>query len=127
MQSSQRVILDWISCWKARALSFSNPQMRREALEKLWDAFERIKTLEAGTNKAIQAKALLDKAVGSQHPKFREALETEARELTRIGNTLHIRHSETSQEPLASAEQVDYFFHRLFALITLLLRATARM
>ena len=29
--------------------------------------------------------------------------ETEACELTRIGNTLHIRHSEPTQEPLASA------------------------
>jgi hypothetical protein len=102
-------------------------QVRREALEKLWDAFERIKTLEAGTNKNAQAKALLDIAAGWQSPKFREALETEARELTRIGNTLHIRHSETTQEPLANAQQVDYLFQRLFALITLLLRASGRM
>jgi hypothetical protein len=31
--------------------------VRREALEKLWDAFERIKTLEPGAGKAVQAKA----------------------------------------------------------------------
>lgn len=36
---------------------------RRNGLEKLWDAFERIKTLEPGNDKRAQVTALLDKAV----------------------------------------------------------------
>lgn len=110
-------------------LKFSSPdeQVRREALEKLWDAFERLKTLEPGNNKSAQAKLLLDKAAGPASPKFREFLDLEAAALTKIGNTLHIRHTETSQEPLSSSREVDYLFHRLFALISLLLRATGRM
>jgi hypothetical protein len=105
----------------------SSESVRREALEKLWDAFERMKTLEPGTNKAAQAKLLLDKAAGAGGPKFRESLEVEALALSKIGNTFHIRHSETNQEPLASSHQVDYLFHRLFAFLSLLLRATQRM
>jgi hypothetical protein len=101
--------------------------VRREALEKLWDAFERIKTLEHGAGKAAQAKLLLDKAAGAESPKFREMLEREASALTGIGNSFHIRHSETNQEPLSSSQHVDYLFHRLFAFIALLLRATNRM
>ena len=54
--------------------------------------------------------------------KFRETLEAEATELTRIGNTFRIRHSETSQTPLENDTHVDYLFHRLFGLIHLLLK-----
>lgn len=108
---------------------FLNPDedVRREALEKLWDAFERVKTLEPGAHKAAQAKALLDKAAKAGSPKFREVLELEASALTTIGNNFHIRHSETNQVPLSSSHQVDYLFHRLFAFLSLVLRATQRM
>ena len=95
------------------------PDIRREALERLWDAWERIKTLEDPNNKSLSIRVLLDKA--SPEPKFREALEKEARELTAIGNQFQIRHSEASQTPLETLEHVDYLFHRLFAMILLLL------
>jgi hypothetical protein len=68
--------------------------VRREALEKLWDAWERAKTLESD-DKRKSAKALLDKA--ATEPRFRELLEAEAKDLTDIGNGFHIRHSETTQ------------------------------
>jgi hypothetical protein len=97
---------------------------RRNALEKLWDAFERIKTLEPGNDKRAQATALLDKAV--QAPRFRAFLEKEARELTEIGNNLQIRHFETTQEKLERPEEVDYLFHRMFSFISLVLRVTGR-
>jgi hypothetical protein len=95
---------------------------RREALEALWDAWERLKTLGPGPDKKAQASAMLEAAAGSSSPKFREALETEARQLTSIGNSLQIRHSETTQERIARSEQVDYLFHRLFSLIQAILR-----
>jgi len=99
---------------------------RSDAIEKLWDAFERIKTLEPGSNKNESAARLLDRSAPAGAPTFRQFLETEAKELTVIGNTLRIRHSETDKEPLQSLEQVDYLFHRLFALLLLLLRTTGR-
>ena len=98
---------------------------RQDALEKLWDAFERLKTLEPGANKREQADALLDR-VASPGSAFRQALAREATELTGIGNTFRIRHSEVTQEVLTSADQVDYLFTRMFAFVRIVLRGTGR-
>ncbi len=104
----------------------ADESVRREALEKLWDAWERVKTVEPGPDKRSQATALLDRAAGSRGPNFRQMLETEAREVTNIGNAFQIRHTETTQERLVDSDHVDYLFHRLFALIRLVLRTTGR-
>ena len=101
--------------------------MRREALKNLWAAWERLKTLGNGPDKKSQVKVLLDDTAGSSSPKFREALEQDAVELTEIGNAFQIRHSETDQERLAKSEHVDYLFHRLFALIQVILRTNGRL
>lgn len=102
---------------------FLNPaaKVRREALEKLWAAWERLKTLEPGKDKKASAQALLDKAADEET--FRQLLDDEANALTKVGNTFHIRHSEISQIELRTEDHVDYLFHRMFALIWLLLRA----
>ena len=99
---------------------------RREALEKLWDAWERLKTVEPGADKRAQINALLDRAARSPSSNFRSMLESEAAELTKIGNTFQIRHTETSQERLSCSYEVDYLFHRLFCLVRFLLHATGR-
>lgn len=97
-----------------------NPQVRREALEKLWDAWERVKTIEPGKDKKSQATAILDKA--ASEPNFRTLLEREARELTKVGNDFLIRHSETNKTAIQAADHVDYLFHRLFSLIWMLVK-----
>jgi hypothetical protein len=97
------------------------PGVRMESLEKLWDAFERLKTLEPGQDKRASANALIEKS--ALEPTFKDMLVAEAKSLTDIGNTFHIRHSEKSQVELKSEAHVDYLFHRLFAFIWLLLRA----
>jgi len=94
-------------------------RVRKEALEKLWDAWERLKTIEPGDDKKESVASLLNKCATEVH--FRTTLEKEATELTRIGNTFRIRHSETTQVPLESSDHVDYLFHRLFALIYMIL------
>lgn len=96
-----------------------DPKVRRESLEKLWDAWERLKTLDNPTDKKLSIQTLLDKATAEQA--FREALDHEARELTRIGNAFQIRHSEIGKAPIEDDGQVDYLFHRLFALMYLIL------
>lgn len=101
------------------------PDDRRDALEKLWDAFERLKTLEPGPNKRVQADALLDR-VASPGAGYRQVLAREAVELTSIGNSFRIRHSEVTQEALTSPDQVDYLFTRMFAFVRLVLRGTGR-
>ena len=97
---------------------------RSDGLEKLWDAFERIKTLD-DVNKKAGAAILLDYAArpGS---KLRASLDDEALALTRLGNTHRIRHSEVDQEPLETAAQIDFLFTRLFAFIHFVLKASNR-
>jgi len=101
-----------------------DPAVRRESLEKLWDAWERIKTIEPGADKKASIEAMLIRV--APEPDFREKLDEEARDLTSIGNNFRIRHSETRQTPLQLDEHVDYLFHRMFSLIRLILKVTRR-
>lgn len=95
-----------------------NPGARQRAAEKLWDAWERLKTLD-DADKKRGSTAMLDRA--AQEPAFRAHLETEANTLTKLGNDFQIRHFETSKTAIADPAQLDYLFHRLFALIQLVL------
>ena len=103
-----------------RKFTDPNPCVRREALEKLWDAWERIKTLDTGKDKKETTKKILDKAASETN--FRDLIEAEAKELTRIGNDFRIRHSETSKVEISESNHVDYLFYRMFSLINLLLQ-----
>jgi hypothetical protein len=98
--------------------------VRKEGLEKLWDAWERLKTIEPGKDKKAQVTAILDRAAAE--PVLRERLEGEAKELTFIGNSLMIRHTEVGKPDIADSAQVDYLFHRMFAMIRLLLKSSQR-
>lgn len=97
----------------------------RDAIEKLWDAFERIKTLESGADKREQADALLDQAA-TPGSLMRDFLSEEAKTLTKIGNSLKIRHSEVSQESIDQSEQLDWLFVRMFSYLRLLLLSSGR-
>lgn len=101
-----------------------DPEVRREALEKLWDAWERIKTIEPGKDKKAQVAAILDEA--ASEPNFRALIEREALELTKVGNDFLIRHSETNKTAIQANAHVDYLFHRLFSLIWMLVSLRTR-
>ena len=105
---------------------FRDPDVniRREAVEKLWDAWERLKTLETGPDKKKQIEILLKRAIPQSE--FRERVNQEAIALTNIGNDFAIRHTETNKIVISEPEFLDYLFHRLFALIQMLLRRTNR-
>ena len=97
------------------------PTERQRALERLWDAWERAKTLY-GDKKQSVAK-LLDETTSD--PSFRALLEQDALALTDAGNAFYIRHKETSQTRLLRAEEADYLFMRLHTLMVLLLRSAS--
>jgi hypothetical protein len=100
------------------------PDSRKDAIEKLWDAFERLKSLEH-EDKKTSVKMLLDKV--SNESNFRDRIESEAKELTYIGNNFNIRHSETNKTILIKDEHIEYLFYRLFSFILLILRSTGRL
>lgn len=108
---------------EARAkFSDVNPVIRREALERLCDAFERLKTL-AGTDKQQSITKILDQTASEQN--FRQLLEEESKKLSAIANQYFLRHHELSQTPVSDVAHVDYLFHRFFAMIQLLVRKNA--
>ncbi len=94
------------------------PESRKLAVEKLWDAFERTKTLRGG-DKRQSADDLLREA--SECDRFLRVLTDEMSALTKIGNEFHIRHFETNRAAIERSEHFDYLFHRLYALLHLLL------
>jgi hypothetical protein len=101
-----------------------DPAERMRGLEKLWDGLERLKTVIDPSDKKDSIMKLLDAA--AQEPNFRKTIEEEAKALTNIGNNYMIRHTEVGKIPVHTVEEMDYFFHRMFAMISLLLRATGR-
>jgi len=94
-------------------------EAKQEALEKIWKAWERIKTIHSADKRKGMEEIL---AQAAPEKKFRETLQAEAKELTKIGNDYSIRHSETNQIPLEIPEQFDHLFHRMLAMIYLLLQ-----
>ena len=102
------------------------PEARQDALEKLWDAFERLKTIEDRDKKA-GTTILIDKVIASDATVFRSAITEEFKVMTRIGNKLSIRHSEVGQEPMGDNGEKDYLFMRLFSLIWLMLKGSGRL
>lgn len=101
-----------------------DPAIRREAVERLWDAWERVKSLEDPKDKKRSISTLLDKAATESN--FRLLLEEEARKLTDIGNSFHIRHTEVTQTQVTDSAHIDYLFHRLFSMVQLLLSKRGR-
>lgn len=97
-----------------------NPLVRREALERLWDVWERLKSLADPRDKKRSITIILDAT--ATEPLLRARLEAEAQELNSIGNSHLIRHSEVSQVPVIDVDHIDYLFHRLFAMIQLMLK-----
>jgi hypothetical protein len=102
-------------------VKFLNPDVaiRREALERLWDCWERLKSLDNPANKKLSVASLLSKA--AHDVVFRALLNTEAIALTDIGNSFHIRHSEVTQSAVTDSAHIDYLFHRLYCMIQMLL------
>ena len=103
------------------------PEARQDALEKLWDAFERLKTIEGGKDKKARATALIDRAISADFPVFRSVVETEFKTMTKVGNELRIRHVEVGHERVGETGEKDYLFMRLYSLVWLMLKRTWRL
>lgn len=94
---------------------FFNSGDRQIAIEKLWDAFERLKTFYY-PDKKHSTDVLINKlAIDLQ----REIFDNEFDALTKIGNSYRIRHHETDKKPISVENQVKYLFFRMLALIDL--------
>jgi hypothetical protein len=93
------------------------PENRVESLEKIWDAFERLKTYFE-ENKKLSATQLIG-VISVNNQLFSEFINSEFNELTKIGNNFQIRHFERDKIQLESSLHIDYFFYRMSCLIHL--------
>lgn len=95
-----------------------DPTARHDAVEKLWDGFERLKTISVPRDKKESVTKLVsDMAMGQNT--YIELFNAEFKSLTSIGNKYEIRHSETDQTEVVDYRYYDYFFNRCLSLIAL--------
>ena len=88
------------------------------ATEKIWDAFERIKTFYKQYDKKGSITKLID-IVSKNNAEYREMVEEEFTSLTKLGNDFRIRHHETNKKDICCIEHYDYLFHRCIAVLRL--------
>lgn len=94
------------------------PESSRDAVEKIWDAFERLKTYYTTMGKRDSAARIVSD-MSSGQPDYNSLFEDEFRTLTTIGNSFRIRHHETDKVDITDIRYYDYFFNRCLALIAL--------
>lgn len=88
------------------------------AVEKLWDAFERLKTYYSpALDKKKSVSKIIEDMSGSNE-NFQSVYKTEFETLTSIGNNFRIRHHEKSKIDITDNRQYDYFYKRCLALVS---------
>ena len=91
------------------------------ALEKIWDAFERIKTIYADLEKNESADKLIE-VVSNGEENYKKLLLNEFNQLTIIGNNFRIRHHETNKIEIVDNRHKEYLFNRCCSLLLQCLR-----
>lgn len=99
-----------------------SPKARVESLHALWDALERMKTIE-DKNKKRGIELLISKVTCTAE--MGKVIDDELSDLTDIGNNFRIRHHEVGKIDI-NLHDVDYLFHRAFATVAHLLKLKAR-
>ena len=108
----------------ARTLYLSRKTADRvTSIEKLWDGFERLKTIDDPTDKKRSIAVLL---ATISDVEVRKVIEAEMADLTKIGNSFQIRHHEVGRHSMPADSQ-DYFATRMLNLIVFLLHQSGRL
>lgn len=91
------------------------------AVEKIWDAFERIKTYYyPALNKKKSAEKII-KDISFENENIEMMFDVEFKTLTDIGNNYRIRHHEINKIDISKELHYKYFYKRCLALISVLL------
>lgn len=92
------------------------------AVEKLWDAFERVKTYYYPTlNKKQSAGKIVDE-LSCGNIDIRRMFNDEFRILTDIGNSYRIRHHEKNKIDITDDLHYEYFYKRCLALLSVVIK-----
>lgn len=91
------------------------------AVEKIWDAFERIKTYYyPALNKKKSVEKII-KDISCENENIEMMFDLEFKTLTDIGNNYRIRHHEINKIDISKELHYKYFYKRCLALISVLL------
>jgi len=112
-QGTKELLEDAISFFKQ-----PNPESRKLAVEKIWDALERIKTYYTTLDKRKSVEKIVND-IGNGLTPFVKLFDDEFKYLTDIGNSYRIRHHETDKIDIKDSRHYDYFFNRCLSLISL--------
>ncbi|MGL5273472.1 MAG: hypothetical protein ACRC8J_08340, partial [Phocaeicola sp.] len=90
------------------------------AVEKIWDAFERLKTYycSPSIDKKKSANRIVS-AMGNGEKVFIDMFEKEFCELTLMGNNFRIRHHELEKTDIEDIRHYEYFYKRCLSLISI--------
>jgi hypothetical protein len=100
----------------------NNISDKQIAVEKLWDAFERLKTYYGTGNQKSVSAAKIVNDISKNDSNYITLFNEEFNKLTKIGNDYRIRHHEIDKIDITDVNYYDYFFQRCFALIDLALK-----
>lgn len=99
----------------------ARPAMHHLATEKIWDAFERIRTFYANLDKKCSVEKLIGE-IANGNGAFEGLFSNEFRALTDIGSKFRIRHHETDKIDIDEASYCDYLFIRCLSVVDLAVR-----
>ncbi|EJP23720.1 hypothetical protein HMPREF1140_1030 [Lachnoanaerobaculum sp. ICM7] len=92
------------------------------AVEKIWDAFERIKTYYSTLDKKKSAEKIInDISYGNEH--IKKMFDNEFKLLTDTGNSYRIRHHEINKIDIIKELHYKYFYKRCLALISVIVES----
>ena len=89
------------------------------ALEKIWDAFERIKSIYQNLDKKESAERVCRICATSL---CFDDIDEEFKKLTHIGNTYQIRHFETNKQPIEDINTKIYLYFRVLCLVIFVIK-----
>lgn len=89
------------------------------AVEKLWDAFERLKTYYSSptVDKKDSVNKIIMQMSNGKQP-FIQVFQKEFQELTMLGNNFRIRHHEITKTDIQDKRHYEYFYRRCISLIS---------
>ena len=90
------------------------------AVEKIWDAFERIKTYYFTLDKKKSAEKIINN-ISYENEHIKKMFDNEFKILTNIGNSYRIRHHETNKIDIIKELHYKYLYKRCLALISIII------
>ena len=99
--------------------SYFDKNQKNIAVEKIWDAFERLKTYYSPTLDKKKSCIKIISNISHNNVDYEEIFNQEFQELTNIGNRFRIRHHEIGKIEIIDPNYYDYLYHRCLSLIIL--------